>query len=108
MYKKIFVLFVVLILLISIGGLVAYNQKKLKQNDVNVTTIEENNAKEESAGDEEILGKLIINKINKILNKTILNILCFIFLFLILLEILSTLYSTFSHPITSLAFLLQS
>lgn len=64
MYKKIFVLFVVLILLISIGGLVAYNQKKLKQNDVNVTTIEENNAKEESAGDEEILGKLIINKIN--------------------------------------------
>ena len=64
MYKKIFVLFVVLILLISIGGLVAYNQKKLKQNDVNVTTIEENNAKEESAGDEKILGKLIINKIN--------------------------------------------
>lgn len=64
MYKKIFVLFVVLILLISIGGLVAYNQKKLKQNDVNVTTIEENNAKEEIAGDEEILGKLIINKIN--------------------------------------------
>ncbi len=64
MYKKIFVLFVVLILLISIGGLVAYNQKKLKQNDVNVTTIEENNTKEESAGDEEILGKLIINKIN--------------------------------------------
>lgn len=64
MYKKIFVLFVVLILLISIGGLVAYNQKKLKQNDVNVTTIEENNAKEERAGDEEILGKLIINKIN--------------------------------------------
>lgn len=31
---------------------------------MNVTTIEENNAKEESAGDEEILGKLIINKIN--------------------------------------------
>ena len=45
MYKKIFVLFVVLNLLISIGGLVAYNQKKLKQNDVNVTTIEEKNAK---------------------------------------------------------------
>lgn len=64
MYKKIFVLFVVLILLISIGGLVAYNQKKLKQNDVNVTTIEENNAKEEIVEDEEVLGKLIINKIN--------------------------------------------
>ena len=41
MYKKIFVLFVVLILLISIGGLVAYNQKKLNQNDVNGTTREE-------------------------------------------------------------------
>lgn len=64
MYKKIFVLFVVLILLISIGGLVAYNQKKLKQNDVNVTTIEENSTKEEIVEDEEVLGKLIINKIN--------------------------------------------
>lgn len=64
MYKKIFVLFVVLILLISIGGLVAYNQKKLKQNDVNVTTREENSTKEEIVEDEEVLGKLIINKIN--------------------------------------------
>lgn len=64
MYKKIFVLFVVLILLISIGGLVAYNQKKLNQNDVNGTTREENSTKEEIVEDEEVLGKLIINKIN--------------------------------------------
>lgn len=64
MYKKIFVLFVVLILLISIGGLVAYNQKKLNQNDVNGTTREENSTKEERVESEEVLGKLIINKIN--------------------------------------------
>lgn len=64
MYKKIFVLFVVLILLISIGGLVAYNQKKLNQDDVNGTTREENSTKEEIVEDEEVLGKLIINKIN--------------------------------------------
>lgn len=64
MYKKIFVLFVVLILLISIGGLVAYNQKKLNQNDVNGTTGEENSTKEERVESEEVLGKLIINKIN--------------------------------------------
>ena len=64
MNKKIFVLFVVLILLISIGGLVAYNQKKLNQNDVNGTTREENSTKEERVESEEVLGKLIINKIN--------------------------------------------
>ena len=45
MYKKIFVLFVVLILLISIGGLVAYNQKKLNQYDVDGTTREEKSTK---------------------------------------------------------------
>lgn len=66
MYKKIFVLFVALILLISIGGLVAYNQKMLKQNAINDVTEQEDKQEEttEINTDEEILGTLIINKIN--------------------------------------------
>lgn len=63
MYKKLFVLFIALILLISLIGLFLYNQKKLnKENTNNIT--EEITQEETEEFDEGIMGRLIIKKID--------------------------------------------